>query len=490
MDAADAARREDRDPGGRSRDHRRRDGRRRPAALGQGDREARACRLPDRARGRRRERLEGRRRPARRAAARRARRPSPGRHPAVSRTAASEAAGDLEVLRIRQAVADERRFERDDRPALRRGPLATSGATTSRSATDRSGRTYPKPSGAARLSRMPRRRAMTPEDIRRMVVVEELDLSVDGRTAVVVRRSIRGNRYLGHLFAIDLASGRDVPTPRQLTRGTIRDTKPRLCPDGHTLAFIRSDPTDDDSVAAIGILDLRRPDRVRMARVGGHGAVGEVAWSPDGRRLAFTAEVDPPRFISGRTRPDLAPRYGEGRGCRGAPGPPHHPDGLALGRGGSPRPLVAPVRPRHARRPAAPGHERRLGRRGHRLAPRRPNDRVLQRPRPGARPPPADDDLGRRRRRPRWRAARGPRARRLGDAAGMVAGRPLDRRPGHPRRRTRSTTSARASCSGRPMARDRPGSSRRTSIGPIGNWVDSDLTGWFVYGRTRPVLAR
>jgi dipeptidyl aminopeptidase/acylaminoacyl peptidase len=150
---------------------------------------------------------------------------------------------------------------------------------------------------------MPRRRPMTPEDTRRIVVVEELDLSADGRTAVVVRRSIRGNRYLGHLFAIDLGSGRDIPSPVQLTRGDFRDTKPRICPDGHTVAFIRSDPTDDDSVASIGILDIRRPDRVHMARIGRHGAVGEVAWSPDGRRLAYTAEVDPPRFISGKTRP-------------------------------------------------------------------------------------------------------------------------------------------------------------------------------------------
>ena len=144
---------------------------------------------------------------------------------------------------------------------------------------------------------------MTPDDIRAIVVAEELDLSVDGRTAVVVRRSIKGNRYLGHLFAIDLASGRGVPTARQLTRGTIRDTKPRICPDGTTIAFIRTDPADDDSVAAIGLLDLRRPERVRMARLGAHGAVAEIAWSPDGRRLAFTADVDPPRFIAGRTRP-------------------------------------------------------------------------------------------------------------------------------------------------------------------------------------------
>jgi hypothetical protein len=48
---------------------------------------------------------------------------------------------------------------------------------------------------------------MTPEDIRRVVVVEELDLSTDGRQAVVVRRSIKGDRYHGHLFAIDLDRG-------------------------------------------------------------------------------------------------------------------------------------------------------------------------------------------------------------------------------------------------------------------------------------------
>ena len=144
---------------------------------------------------------------------------------------------------------------------------------------------------------------MTPQDIRRIVVVEELDLSDDGRTAVVVRRSITGNRYVGHLFAIDLGSRRAIPTPRQLTRGTVRDTRPRLCPDGHTLAFVRTDPTDDDSVPSIMLLDLWRERGPWAAKSGRHGAVGEIAWSPDGRRLAFTADVDPPRFIAGKTRP-------------------------------------------------------------------------------------------------------------------------------------------------------------------------------------------
>jgi dipeptidyl aminopeptidase/acylaminoacyl peptidase len=144
---------------------------------------------------------------------------------------------------------------------------------------------------------------MTPEDLRRVVVVEELDLSRDGRIAIVVRRTIKGDRYHGHMFAIDLGRGA-TPRPRQLTRGTVRDTWPRLCSDGHTVAFVRSDPADQAAPATLAVLDLARPDAaVRLARSGDHGAVTELAWSPDGRRLAFTAEVDPPRFLVGPVPP-------------------------------------------------------------------------------------------------------------------------------------------------------------------------------------------
>ena len=147
---------------------------------------------------------------------------------------------------------------------------------------------------------------MTPADIRRQVVVEELDLSLDGRLAVVARRSVRGTRYVTHLYAIPLDAGR-VGRPRRLTSGAVRDARPRLSPDGARLAFVRTDPTDDDQPASIVLLELRRGTST-VLRHRGYGSVGEIAWSPDGRRLAFTADVDPPRFLVGQIPPVDAAR--------------------------------------------------------------------------------------------------------------------------------------------------------------------------------------
>ena len=68
------------------------------------------------------------------------------------------------------------------------------------------GRTPPATLTAA-MADPPDRPPMTPADIRRQVVVEELDLSRDGTMAVVVRRTIRGIRYHGTLVAVPLGGG-------------------------------------------------------------------------------------------------------------------------------------------------------------------------------------------------------------------------------------------------------------------------------------------
>lgn len=161
------------------------------------------------------------------------------------------------------------------------------------------------------MARKPRR----PEPatlIRAQVVLDEHDMSADGRFAVVVRRFVVADRYRSHLWLVPLA-GRGKPV--QLTTGPVRDTGPRLAPDGSAVAFrrtpapvpgrrhrgTREDPRE--AVARLRVLPLApdgspaaAPWAVRPPR---DRSIGEVAWSSDASRLALTIEVDPPRFLVG-----------------------------------------------------------------------------------------------------------------------------------------------------------------------------------------------
>ena len=154
---------------------------------------------------------------------------------------------------------------------------------------------------------------MTPVDIRRQVVLDEHDLAADGSVAVVARRIIRGDRYRTHLLAVDLdlASGggtvggghrRAIARPRQLTDGHVRDGWPRISPDGRYVAFIRDLSDDARAIPRLCLVPLAGGP-VRQVATAGHGSVSEVAWSSDGDRLAFTATVDPPRFLVGHVSP-------------------------------------------------------------------------------------------------------------------------------------------------------------------------------------------
>jgi len=148
--------------------------------------------------------------------------------------------------------------------------------------------------------------------IRAQVVLDEHDMSADGRFAVVVRRFVVRDRYRSHLWLVPL-TGKGQPI--QVTSGPVRDTSPRLAPDGSAIAFRRSPAaapgrrhrgtTEEplETIARLRVLALTAggsasgsPWAVRTPR---DRSVGEVAWSPDGSRLALTIEVDPPRFLVG-----------------------------------------------------------------------------------------------------------------------------------------------------------------------------------------------
>ena len=116
MDATDPTGGKDPDPRGVGGDHRRRDGRRRPPAVGDGRCQARPGGLADGSGRGDRERLDGRLvQPDEHAPGvdRDGRRDGAGRAHGGLRSA-----GDGQVLRVRKPVADQGRFEGDDRPAL------------------------------------------------------------------------------------------------------------------------------------------------------------------------------------------------------------------------------------------------------------------------------------------------------------------------------------------------------------------------------------
>ena len=147
---------------------------------------------------------------------------------------------------------------------------------------------------------MPSQRPFVPEDIRRQAILEEHDVATDGRLAVIGRRTVRRNQYEAHLWVVPLPDGRSTRA-RRLTFGAVRDRWPRISPDGRLVACIRH-PDGPDPVTSIQLIGIEN-GRARRLRRGTHGDIAELAWSPDGTRLAYTAEVDPPRFLVGPRLP-------------------------------------------------------------------------------------------------------------------------------------------------------------------------------------------
>jgi dipeptidyl aminopeptidase/acylaminoacyl peptidase len=130
--------------------------------------------------------------------------------------------------------------------------------------------------------------------LRRQAVLEEHDPLPGGGGAVVVRRFVHAETYRSHLYLVDFRPSRP---PLPLTTGTVRDTSPRVSPDGRRLAFLRSFPDQPDRPTAVMVaaLDGGEPWTLWVPE---HG-VTELAWSPDGSRLALVAAGATARSIIG-----------------------------------------------------------------------------------------------------------------------------------------------------------------------------------------------
>ncbi len=129
----------------------------------------------------------------------------------------------------------------------------------------------------------------TVEEMLKLRRVSDPQLSPDGRFVayVVTDVSLEKNKRVGHLWTVPVAGGEPVA----LVPDDKPDTSPRWSPDGRRLAFLS---TRDDG-SQVWVVDMAQGRAVGKPRQVTTLAteVSSFAWSPDGKWLAFASDVYP-----------------------------------------------------------------------------------------------------------------------------------------------------------------------------------------------------
>jgi dipeptidyl aminopeptidase/acylaminoacyl peptidase len=131
-------------------------------------------------------------------------------------------------------------------------------------------------------------------------------ISPDGARAAftVTRIDLEEDEYRSRIWVADLDGS---TPPRQLTHG-VKDGQPRWSPDGRWIAFVRTTKADD-AKPQLYLLPAEGGDARQVTDV--KTGVGEFAWAPDSRRVAYLARVpEPGRYgtVEGRDADKEPPR--------------------------------------------------------------------------------------------------------------------------------------------------------------------------------------
>ncbi|HET7456374.1 MAG TPA: S9 family peptidase [Gemmatimonadaceae bacterium] len=125
------------------------------------------------------------------------------------------------------------------------------------------------------------------EHLRKLVGVGGVEVSPDGRTAVVTvsHPNYESDRTESELYAVDVASG----TTRQLTFDRKSVAAAHFSPDGRTLAFLAADTAHHNQ---IWLMPMNGGETRRLTSL--KSGVEHFAWRPDGGAIAFAATDSAP----------------------------------------------------------------------------------------------------------------------------------------------------------------------------------------------------
>ena len=134
-----------------------------------------------------------------------------------------------------------------------------------------------------------KKRNLTAEDLYQFVVVSDVRISPQGRDVVYALQRVdaKDEKKYSNLWIV----AAETAKPRQFTAGDQADVHPRWSPDGSQIAFLSNRK------------DTAKPPQVYLIPFGGGealpltdipGEIGELSWSPDGKRLLCTVrKFDP-----------------------------------------------------------------------------------------------------------------------------------------------------------------------------------------------------